>query len=643
MKKQKGLLVAVLSLVLISGIIGYTIRELNPAYAIATEELVEGFQIALSAEKEGAIGDKIHVNSAINYYRWSEKVQLKFKSTTSSNTFEVYLKDTTVSKAQDYFIIPETAVVGETYELRSVVLYGNGGKGYEYYTDKNYAENQDSTGKVTYIDTNNQKYITIKAKESSENETGKLNSFTLVTSSATLNDKVYVNLNYEGYVDIINVTLKNTKTDEKITRHINYYWESNPYIELNGYINPTEGTYRVDNVQVCAKNDCITYLNELTHNIETEGGMQRKFLGFGQDQINISIEASDTINLKAVNLNTYEATVGDKVMVDVNADKNIFSALLVFYDKENNNSFSAYVKNLSGHAYFMLPSTTEAGKYRLQTVIIKDASGHSASFTVPEFEGKIYTDDKGIFYETIELTVKEDTQNNKESIVFNMEDYNDLVSKKIDTLSDTAVITVICDNYPIVQGTLFKQIAETRKTLVLKYGDSEWIFNGTDIVSAKPIDVSMLLKNIKDSDFSNSNISDKVSEDDISVLSFSNNGTLPGKALIRLNSTELDSKFANKDIFVYYYNEKESSLMKVALEVQKIEGYYEFYINHNSEYILSTKKLDNNIVSSDESMLNLNEEQEIEQDNNTKLYILIGGLSLLIIILSIVIIKKQKK
>lgn len=114
---------------------------------------------------------------------------------------------------------------------------------------------------------------------------------------------------------------------------------------------------------------------------------------------------------------------------------------------------------------------------------------------------------------------------------------------------------------------------------------------------------------------------------DISVLTFAKNGVLPGKVLIRLNSSELDSKFNNKNIFVYCYNSEESSLMEVALEVQNIKGYYEFYINHNSTYILSKIKLDNSIVSNDDSFLKINNNYDRNvNDNNSisKLNIIIN-------------------
>lgn len=645
MKDKKGVLVVIV-LILLTGIIGFIVRDAMPSYAMVVNNKVEGFNISIPKDTEGKINQIVYVDVDCDYYRWSEQIKLKFKSTTSDSTFEVYLKNTG-SNTKQFFVIPDTALVGEKYELRSVILLGNGGKENEFYTSDSYVPVDAFTNRITYIETNELKYVTIKEEEETK-MLGSLNSFSLQTTTAKLNDKIYVNLSYNEKVDYIDLTLINEATGEFTTRHINKYWEDEPYINLTGYYNPPAGTYRVDNIKLCANNECITYLNEKLHDKTSEGGMLIKFIKIPNDKLEIENDSENTnesLRLKAINLNTYEAVVGEKISVDVNAVSPITSALLIFYNKENNASFSAYVKEINNHGYFMLPSTTESGDYRLQKVILKDSLGNSRIFNVPEFEGDSYKDDEGIFYEKINLKVKEDTLKSKENFTFNMEDYSDLIAKKIDTLEDNAIITAICDNTSLVNGSLFKQIQETRKTLILKYGDSEWVFNGTDIVSPKSIDVSMILKQIEDSDFKDSNISNKVSGDDISVLSFFNNGTLPGKVLIRLNSTELDSKFGNNDVFVYYYNDEEDSLMKVALEVQKIEGYYEFYINHNSEYIISSKKLSDKIVSTDDSMLKLNEKNTSNKiaDKDIKKYILLGVLSLVIVVLVVLLAKKKLK
>lgn len=642
MKKKKGLIFGLSILIVLVGIISCFTIKVDNTYALENE-IYEGFSgLYLATENATAsIGENIYVDLSLDRYMWDDTLSMYFKSTTSGDEFNVFLKN--IDLGNPYIIVPNTAKVGETYELTKFYLYTNGDNGFGYGAGPEFVTNEnDHHQNNSYVDLGNKKYITIVEKEQEEVNEIQLNSFRLKDSGVFVGENVYVSLKYTGEVSSMYLTLRHAETAQEYNRSIEKVGEDYRF-KTDGAISLVPGNYELINMSLCDESSkCVLYTSSTY-------GIGDKLFDFGDDLAvwEKELAAETSFKLAAVNLNTFEAVVGDKVEVDVNANKDIYSALLVFYDNTNDTTFSAYVKNLKGHPYFMLPSTATAGNYRLQTVIIQDSEGNNQVVNVPEFEGKSYTDENGIFYETIELTVKEDTIENKDSLVFNNEDYNDLILKKIDSLNETAVITVICDNSPIVSGSLFEAIAETRKTLILKYGDTEWVFNGTDIENPKFIDVSILITSIKDSDFSDSNITDKISKDDTSVLNFASNGILPGKVLIRLNSTELDSKFGNADIFVYYYNDKDDSLIKVALEVQKIEGYYEFYINHNSKYILTTKALSENVVSNDDSLLKLNKTYiiDIEEDNYNNDYnniILIGLSAIVLVILVYFIIRLRK-
>lgn len=647
-KKSAGLLIIGFVFLLAITLVG--IKDLSSTFALqdGTSNIVDGFkELSIPEGTKASPGDKIYVNLDADREKW-EYISIRMRSTTSSEDFVIYLKDIKTSKP--YFILPDGkdnssssklgVKVGEKYELKDVNLFSKCN-----YDNKENCDNSAisiSTYKLDnkpFMNIGEKKYVEVVEKNNSTSPNLKINNFILKDSTIYLNEKAYVKFDYTGEADKAYIYATN-KTDNKyLTIPVNDFNSDNPYVNGNDFAVP--GTYVITGVSICDSEHTTE---------ETKFGSPN----FGELVIlenkknEEDVDKKNEFKLVEINLNTYEAKAGDKIDVDINANKDIKSALIIFYDKDNNQSISAYVKNFKGHPYFILPSIANVGNYRLQKIIIKDEEGNTQVTNVPEFEGKSYTDENGVFYETIELKVTADKIEDKKSITFNNEDYDDLMAKKIDELEDDAVITVVCDNYPLVKGILFGQIAETRKTLILQYGDFEWVFNGTDIVDTKYVDVSMLLSSIKNSDFSKSNISSKISDSDTTILNFSNNGELPGKALIRLNSTELDSKFGNKDIFVYYYNAKNDSLMKVALEVQKIEGYYEFYINHNSIYVLSSKELKGNYISEDKKYLTLNTTNtEIttneENNNNNILYYVIGASTVIIIILLAIIFKNKKK
>ena len=130
------------------------------------------------------------------------------------------------------------------------------------------------------------------------------------------------------------------------------------------------------------------------------------------------------------------------------------------------------------------------------------------------------------------------------------------------------------------------------------------------------------------------------------MVNFSNNGELPGKVLIKLDSRRLEKIIKGQKANIYYYQEGKKKFQKVAMEVQKNDGFYEFYIDHNSKYVVSSKKVKDSVVSKDESMLELN---TVQKDKNDifNIYTIIalgaGGLLILIGIISLIVSKAKKK
>ena len=593
-KSLRGILVGTIVLVFLIALIGT--KSINNTYAIDNNEFnnIDGVEVGVVSQNGKTPGDLVFLKLNLDRSRYTDNVVLTFQELEGDKKYSVFVNEVDTTRGEPHFIIPLKVNKSSTYVLTEIKVHdiNNPNSGYIFPVSDHLAEGTAITFQVVFPADSKTPDEFIDAIN--------LNSFRLRDNVIyyDLNEKPGVKIDYDGYY--VSASLVLTSKDGSFLRSasISDLDTDRPYFELPNVIS---GKYDVSSITLCSVQ---LYCKTFTENPDGTS--------FGTLEV-LRYNESASIELTAINLNTNDVKPGNRVEVDVNANDSISSALLVFYNKDTNKTFSAYVKNIKGNGYFILPSTVEAGNYRLQNIVIKNSNGASQSTTVPGFEGNSYTDDKGVFYENMELSVKEDTLDSKDSLVFNNEEYDDLINKKIESLSDTAVITVICDNAPLVRSTLFKKIAETRKTLILQYGDSEWVFNGTDIVDPKYIDVSMLISSIKNSsEFGNSNISNLISEEDTSVLSFANNGTLPGKALIRLNSTELDSKFGNKDIFVYYYNTEENKLFKIALEVQKIEGYYEFYINHNSDYVLSTKELEGDYVVEDKELLNLNSTIDIK-------------------------------
>ena len=213
------------------------------------------------------------------------------------------------------------------------------------------------------------------------------------------------------------------------------------------------------------------------------------------------------------------------------------------------------------------------------------------------------------------------------------------IIKKISEVESNIKVEVDASTNPIISQALFDAIKGQDKILVIKYNDIEWIFNGNDIKGAKSIDVSV-------------QITDNVDEltgisEGINII-FADNGVLPGKCLIRIaNSNIMNNILNSKEANVYYYYKDQKLYDEIGNDLKMTEdGYYEFYIDHNSSYVITKEKLsDTYIVNKIAGELNNNSNSDI-QDNkisiNNNFLVIILVLAILVFIALVVIFKKKK-
>ena len=157
----------------------------------------------------------------------------------------------------------------------------------------------------------------------------------------------------------------------------------------------------------------------------------------------------------------------------------------------------------------------------------------------------------------------------------------------------------------------------------------------------------MKFYSLEDSDIS-SEIKNALGDKAI-LVEFPENGQLPGMALVRLKDDEISELLKKDRFFVYYVDEENNKLNKVALELQKsYDGYIEFYINHNSKYVISlTEVEDDSVLGEDDSVLSNNtllvKENDTQDSNTLLLYVAIGVGAFIILLLIIIIIMMGKK
>ena len=303
-------------------------------------------------------------------------------------------------------------------------------------------------------------------------------------------------------------------------------------------------------------------------------------------------EANSILN--EITILTDVVDINGKVDVYIDTKKSLISAVLTFTsDKE---SMIVNVKDLNTNkAYFIAPFTTEAGTYELDYAVLKDASGKEYHYR----KGEDYYNIKHFDFKSKVVV----TDGIAEGALFSLDNdkIDDNVIKKIKKLQDNIVIEINAEANPIIREDLFKAISGSNKTIVIKYKDIEWTFNGLDIKEPKQINVSTSLYDLKEDDTLASNKYYKGF-----ILDFADNKKLPGKCLIKVYNSELMAKIMNKEnANIYYLNEETGKYDVIKLGSEySTDGYYEFYIEHNSKYLITKDKIDSKYVSNVRTNIN---------------------------------------
>ena len=244
-------------------------------------------------------------------------------------------------------------------------------------------------------------------------------------------------------------------------------------------------------------------------------------------------------------------------------------------------------------------------------------------------------------------------------------DNSDMLAKDIEEikkLPSNSEIRLFTGFNPIVSIEVFKALKNTEVELIIyDNNNNQWIFNGEDIETNKTIDTSIETRTI-DSDKEKYEIKSGIE------LIFNENEALPGKAQIRIKNTKLEEQeLPNKNGYTYYYDEQAKLFDRVTMQINLTDdNYYEFYINHNSNYVMVSEQINNQFVSNktDDYILNGGKAENINnngnenelisniesitkretKENNSMLLIIIIAFATLFILIAVilVLIKKNK-
>ena len=371
------------------------------------------------------------------------------------------------------------------------------------------------------------------------------------------------------------------------------------------------------------------------------------------DRPESNIVGEGIFEVKNLTLESNSAKIGEKLPIRMEfsydaASEELKTVLLTFRSEEQNTMFSTYVKSIIHDSYIIVPSVAREGNYTLESAVVtfEKNNGESSQIILNK---EMYSQ---IFSQIVNISAKEAKKEETIStLYFSVNELNNDTYKMIKEAKEGSIVTIAADIDGIIPAEVFDSIKESTKQLVIDLYGNEWVFNGVDIEEIKPLDVSMNFDQLKNVELAE-NIKDAFGEDALAIL-FPNNGKLPGKALIRINDPSIFDQLKSDVFYVYHVNEDDNTVNRVATEIQKsYNGYVEFYINHNSTYVISTKEITNaELLGKDDDVMNVNspEAKALEdvkksaKGDDIMLYVIIGVCVALVAGVVFFLLKNKKK
>lgn len=166
---------------------------------------------------------------------------------------------------------------------------------------------------------------------------------------------------------------------------------------------------------------------------------------------------------------------------------------------------------------------------------------------------------------------------------------NTNLAEDITKLKDDAVIDVTVDRGTVTKD-VFAALAGTKKEIKLHMDNVDWVFKGEDIDPNNLKDIRLDLSiNIKDG-------KEFGSTEKVVLLTFPDNGLLPGNATIRIKSDDIKALYdTGKKLLLYYVDDAGNQTLIDSPITLSSDGYFEITVNHNSSYIIKVQDTESGV------------------------------------------------
>ena len=426
-----------------------------------------------------------------------------------------------------------------------------------------------------------------------------LYDFTFKSNNGKAGDKIEINIVIYGACNSgASITMENENGDS-FTETVQSLNKS-PYIVIPDTVKPST-TYKLKELLLVGTNSdgsTFTKLVDLTQG------------NYSKDYITVAATVIENpITLSKISLPS-TVKIGEQINVELTASETVISATLTFKNAAN----QSFEVKMGSNKTITIPSTVTAGNYYLSEIILKsnNNSGTIAKDSLPN---------------EVNITVNDDST----AFVYDNNDINDEIIKKIQEAQTGTKITITTDKKSIVSEKIFDAIKGSDKDLVIKYNDNQIIFNGKSITKSSTIDAKVEAKVID----SSSDISKLIPKGVLII--FPDNGVLPGEATVRIKATDELDKVLKEKGYIYFYNEDTKDFCEIDSLVYKANGYYEFNVVHNSRYVIVNELLDDSLVANPSTTVTF------QKSNKINILLIVAGAVLVLGATALIVFLKKKK
>ena len=613
--------------------------------------------ISISNQKESYnLGDRVYLNIEANDdVSGLNMAYLDIECTNCESSYSitgVNVEDFLTKKP--YFVLDNDMPKG-TYEILGLTLDDNNGNTVSYTKTKadTYYENR-------VYNFNSKFYVNGKSSNNIQNNDNNIDNDTPYLDDFSIDKTV---LEYGNKLKITAKAHDETTEVDRVEVYITYENESLPtyVVELRldktsglfvGYLNSPNmnGNYYITAVYVydIYDNSSMYYVNDSSYGSGTYVLKKNVFKVIKTENVLPSVKITD---IKFDYKKLY-APATFKISVKVEDPSNIIDVVYVSLRHENSKDTlrKGVTLKLDDSGYFTgyadIDQYYNIGKYYIGEIYAENSKFGFLNDDQTDYIYRNLKYDKPLLFEVIEDNFYD---------VFTSTTDKELITK-IKEAKNNAKIAINSMNNSIISQEVFEAIQNTNKTIYIESNGIQWVFNGNSIKSPKEIDVNVSINRIYENE-----LSDDIGEyiEKGIVIDFMDNGELPGLALIKVKTDyALRDYLGTEGLQVYHYNGDEEQMFdEVANEISLTkDGNFEFYITHNSSYVISNKKVDSKLISDNKEVKeindnNLSEDNSVSIDNDeendnvkTILYIcaLVFGVAFITTIIVLAIKKKKK-